>query len=269
MLARRSSAHRRCGRRRRVYRWALVSRLVTIWRSRAGSASARRQRRAVARRRAPAPCPRSAARISVGHLAHGLDDVDRTPVDLELTRLDARDVEQVVDEVDEPVRREQDDVERTRAGARRGPSERASSSTKPLIEVSGLRSSCEAVATNSLFSRSRRARSEMSRIVQTTPSPSRPSRGGDGERAVVAVDDRPRSRAPPRAAAAATRAPCDCPPARARAPAPRARGLTAATVPVVVADDQRVAEALDRHGEPPALGLDALRAPRRGRRPWR
>jgi len=52
--------------------------------------------------------------------------------------------------------------------------ERCRSSTKPLIEVSGLRSSCEAVATNSLLARSNRARSVVSRTVQTTPSSSWP-----------------------------------------------------------------------------------------------
>ncbi len=55
------------------------------------------------------------------------------------------------------------------------PSPAASSSTNPLIEVSGLRSSCEAVATNSLLSRSSRIRSVASRIVHTVPAPS--SRG--------------------------------------------------------------------------------------------
>ncbi len=51
----------------------------------------------------------------------------------------------------------------------------SSSSMKPLIDVSGLRSSCEAVATKSLLACSRRARSVMSRSVQTTP-PSGPAR---------------------------------------------------------------------------------------------
>ena len=46
---------------------------------------------------------------------------------------------------------------------------RSSSSTKPLIEVSGLRSSCDAVATKSVLARSSRARSVTSRTVQTTP----------------------------------------------------------------------------------------------------
>ena len=53
--------------------------------------------------------------------------------------------------------------------------ERSSSSTNPLIDVSGLRSSCDAVATNSLLARSSRARSLMSRTVHTTPSDSLPS----------------------------------------------------------------------------------------------
>ena len=51
----------------------------------------------------------------------------------------------------------------------------SSSSMKPLIDVSGLRSSCDAVATKSLLACSRRARSVMSRSVHTTP-PSGPAR---------------------------------------------------------------------------------------------
>ncbi len=69
--------------------------------------------------------------------------------------------------------------------------ERWSSSTKPLMEVSGLRSSCEAVATNSLFARSSRARSVVSRTVQTNAVRLvGEHRGGHGERAALVLDDR-------------------------------------------------------------------------------
>ena len=67
--------------------------------------------------------------------------------------------------------------------------ERSSSSTKPLIDVSGLRSSCEAVATNSLLARSSRARSLMSRTVHTTPSDSLPERAAVTARVAVVVLD--------------------------------------------------------------------------------
>ena len=50
-----------------------------------------------------------------------------------------------------------------------------SSSAKPWTEVSGLRSSCEAVSTNSSFIRSSRARWEMSRTESTVPPSWAPS----------------------------------------------------------------------------------------------
>ena len=135
-------------------------------------------------RRAPAAAPAAAAGRAPGdlsamrgsyqgrHLAHGLDHVGGRAMDLELPGLDARDVEQVAHQVHQPVGREQNHFDELALACRRAPSDRPRSSTKPLIEVSGLRSSCEAVATNSVFIRSSRARSEMSRIVHTiTPRP--------------------------------------------------------------------------------------------------
>ena len=47
----------------------------------------------------------------LGDLADRLADVDRAAVDLDVVGLDARDVEQVVDELDEPVGRAQDDLD--------------------------------------------------------------------------------------------------------------------------------------------------------------
>ena len=113
--------------------------------------------------------------------------VDRPAVDLDPPGLDARDVEQVVDEVDEPVGRQLDDVDELALALVRPP-RRTSSSTKPLIDVSGLRSSCEAVATNSLLSRSSRARSVASRTVHTMPAVVLERRGGDEQRAAVALE---------------------------------------------------------------------------------
>ena len=63
--------------------------------------------------------------------------------------------------------------------------ERCSSSTKPLIDVRGLRSSCEAVATNSLLARSSRARSVVSRTVHTIAG------GSSGSLAAVTARLRP------------------------------------------------------------------------------
>ncbi len=45
------------------------------------------------------------------HLVHDLADIDRAPVDLDVVGLDPRHVEQVVDELDEPVGRLEDDVD--------------------------------------------------------------------------------------------------------------------------------------------------------------
>ena len=93
-----------------VYRCALVSRLATIWRTRPGSASAG----AWSARRTSSRCWRLASdpRVHQLHdLVHDLADVDRAPVDLDVVGLDPRDVEQVVDEVDESIGRFEDDVD--------------------------------------------------------------------------------------------------------------------------------------------------------------
>ena len=66
------------------------------------------------------------------------------------------------------------------------PGERSSNSTNPLIDVSGLRSSCDAVATNSLLARSSRARSVVSRIVHTIPPELDPSWSGVSAAAMIA-----------------------------------------------------------------------------------
>src|SRR6185312_6980132 len=47
----------------------------------------------------------------LGDLGDGFADIDRAPVDLDVIGFDPRDVEQVVDQVDEPVGRLQDDVD--------------------------------------------------------------------------------------------------------------------------------------------------------------
>ena len=88
----------------------MVSRLVRIWRTRAGSASA---------------SGRSAGHVELeplgllvdprahqrGDLADGVGHVGRPAVDLDAAGLDARDVEQVVDQVDEPVGGQLDDLD--------------------------------------------------------------------------------------------------------------------------------------------------------------
>ena len=149
--------------------------------------------------------------------------------------------------------------------------ERSSSSTNPLIEVSGLRSSCDAVATNSDLARSSRARSVMSRTVQTTPSESLPScRGGD-RRACVR-----RARRPSPRASASSSGGSGLPGASiASAGDELGHELGRARVDggdrdrVGLGHDQRVAEALDRDREPLALVLDPLLGARPGPRPSR
>ena len=79
-----------------------MSRFVTIWRTRAGSARAKRSAGAISTSSRWSRASKR-GRISVGDLAHGLGDRDRPALDLELAGLDAGDVEQVVDEVDEPL----------------------------------------------------------------------------------------------------------------------------------------------------------------------
>ena len=135
----------------------------------------------------------------------------------------------------------------------------SSSSTKPLIEVNGLRSSCEAVATNSLLARSSRARSLMSRTVHTMPAWALPSRAAvtaserppvldpgllgecrrlAWERAVLAVDQATDGQLGHELGGARVHGGDH---ARSR-----------------LGDDQRVAQALDGHGQAPALLLDAV-----------
>ena len=132
-----------------------------------------------------------------------------------------------------------------------------SSSMKPLIEVSGLRSSCDAVATKSLLACSRRARSVMSRSVQTTP-PSGPARRA----AVTAIATPPCSTVTSPTSAASSAGSGLAPPCAGRARAQLGDELARARVHrhddvLHVADDEAVAEALDRRREALALGLDA------------
>ena len=143
---------------------------------------------------------------------------------------------------------------------------RSSSSTNPLIEVSGLRSSCEAVATNSLLARSRRARSVMSRTVQTTPSSGAEPRGGDGQRCVH------RARSPSRSSSATSQrrqraafAVDLLAAAEARGRARRRGGWWSRSCSSRLGDDQRVAQALDRHRQ--ALGAPPRSSPARWRGP--
>ena len=169
-----------------------MSRLVTIWRIRAGSASARRQRPAAGRGRARWPRPSSRGSISAATSRTTSPEVARARVDLDPPRLDRATSSR---SLTRSTSRFGATAGSPRANSRcfaSSPSERASSSTKPLIDVSGLRSSCEAVATNSVFSRSSRARSEMSRTVQTTPSPSISAAVTASDAVVVALDARPR-----------------------------------------------------------------------------
>ena len=87
-----------------------MSRLATICRTRAESASAspERGRDVHAQLLVLLGDPRT---HQLGDLADGLADVDRPALDLDVVGLDPRDVEQVVDEVDQPVGGAQDDLD--------------------------------------------------------------------------------------------------------------------------------------------------------------
>ena len=130
---------------------------------------------------------------------------------------------------------------------------------KPLIEVSGLRSSCDAVATKSLLACSRRARSVMSRSVHTTP-PSGPARRAAvtaSARSPVAPDLHLAHERVGDLRQRAVRAVGERADAQRRDELARARVQRRDAV-LVVADDEAVAEALDRRRQALALGLDAL-----------
>ncbi len=106
------------------------------------------------------------------------------------------------------------------------PSVSASSSTNPLIEVSGLRSSCEAVATNSLFRCSSRARSDTSRTVQTCPRRARARAAVTASVRPSRFGRRPRRRARrQRDGQDAARLPVGCPATQLAGRARAARGL--------------------------------------------
>ncbi len=157
-----------------VYMCAFVSRFVTICRTRAGSASAGGRGSEISTtRRWPFSSTRgcmSAATSSTvvrrsqlrGEISNWPDSI-RATSSRSLTRSTSRSVDCSAIWMNSCWR----DV-------RFSFSVDCSSSMKPLIEVSGLRSSCDAVATKSLLACSRRARSVMSRSVHTTP-PSGPA----------------------------------------------------------------------------------------------
>ena len=202
-------------------------------------AHARRDRRAPAgaargsARRGAGAWPATRGAISAATSSTVVAQVDAARLDLELAGLDARDVEQVVDELDEPVGRLQRDADELALALGEVLVARSSrsSSMKPLIDVSGLRSSCDAVATKSLLACSRRARSVMSRSVQTTP-PSGPPR-----RAAVTASVRSPSRrtvTSPRQRvgelrAAGCPAPCASAPTRSCGTSSLARGFSDVT----------------------------------------
>ena len=240
---------------------------MSIWRRR-GRRPGRAACRPRSRRSAPGRLPSMRARSSVVDSCT-LADVDRPAVDLDAPGLQPRDVEQVVDEVDEAVGRDAARCRGTRAGASSRPSPARSSSTKPLIEVSGQRSSCEAVATNSLLRRSRRARSVASRIVQTTPPA-----GEASSRAAVTASVRPSwssSTSTPSASSTVGRQAADVGEVADRDLRQQLAGRAGwrSRPALVVDDEQAVAEAARRDGEAPALGLQRARRRPRGRRPWR
>ena len=136
--------------------------------------------------------------------------------------------------------------------------DRPSSSTNPLIEVSGLRSSCEAVATKSLFIRSRRARSDTSRMVHTRPAPRAGGQPAGGGRQRAAVDlDRHVPGQPllglGQRAVVGVGVGAD---GQAGHELRRAR-VGRGHEPVAVGDHQGVAEALDRQRQAGPLGLEA------------
>ena len=106
------------------------------------------------RRWSATPTARDAAtfctdRLTTSATAWGLG------VQFELAGLDLRDVEDVVDDADEAVGVRQRHVhQRARDPDRRSGSSASSNWSAPLMEVSGVRSSCETIETNSLLRRS-------------------------------------------------------------------------------------------------------------------
>ena len=137
-------------------------------------------------------------------------------------------------------------------------SPRARSSTKPLMEVRGLRSSWETVATNSLLRRSRRARSVTSRTVQTTPSVGPPSSAAvtasvRPARSTVTSPDSACSSGGSGPSSSSARMPGSSSGTRSAA-----RGFSEVISPVGVAHHQRVAQALDGDRQAAALELDGL-----------
>ncbi len=211
-----------------VYKWAFVIRFVAIWRRRAGSASAGgRSRGSCSSNSCALSAMRGSIRVATSRTA-STTSVDRRwisncPASMRatssrsFTRSTSRFVESRITSTN------------SRCFAS-SPSDRDRSSTNPLIDVSGLRSSCEAVATNSDFSRSSRARSEMSRIVQTAPPPSISA-------AVTAriCSSSLSTMTSPRSASSwpgsGESGPCDGEPGSSSGTSSRARGLTDTTVP--------------------------------------
>ena len=226
-----------------------MSRFVAIWRTRAGSASAGGRSRGSCR---SSSCDLSAIRGSISVATSrtasttsvGRRWISNCPASMRatssrsLTRSTSRFVERRI-------------TSRNSRCFSSSPSERDKSSTKPLIDVSGLRSSCDAVATNSDLSRSSRARSEMSRIVHTMPSPSISAAVTARMRSSTSTRTSPRS-ASSRPGSGESAPSAGTPGSSDGHELARAR-VDRRDRAVRLADDQRVAEALDRDREPLAL----------------
>ena len=165
-------------------------------------------------------------------LRRELREVDRVELELDAPRLDLRDQQQILDEAVQSLGAAADHVEIRLPGLADPCSSSCIISRKPEIDVSGVRSSCDTVATNASRMRSSSRSAVTSRSVQTRPierrrrrTPAPCSRGSSGpcpassNSSVVAasVD----SRAPACAAGIA----------RARLAGRRSRAAARATVP--------------------------------------